>query len=184
MSLYCTFKLTDSSNNKRNALILNRLITVFISEVHRSRCIIRLLLKLLHSLKQSNPYMWTGVSRSSLARLSSRRLWRRSCWFSWDSILPLALDFVFVFLAWRLSSDFSGVSSLLLTSSMKMKRLVSPARRRFSRCLQSCSLRSLVFCITVKSCLFFSAVSKHGVLACTREFLCFLVHFIHNGTFS
>ena len=44
-----------------------------ISEVHRSS------LYLSHPLKQSYPYMWTGVSRSSLARLYSRRLWRRSC---------------------------------------------------------------------------------------------------------
>ena len=59
---YCTSKLTDSSNDKGNVLILKRLITVCISEVHRSRCIIRLLpLKLLYPLKQSNPYMWTGA---------------------------------------------------------------------------------------------------------------------------
>ena len=65
-------------------------------------------------------YMWTGVSRSSLARLFSRRLWRRSFWFSWDFVFPLVLDFVFVFVTLCLSSDCSGVSSLVRFCSRRI----------------------------------------------------------------
>ena len=133
------------ANNKGNAPMLTD-----------NCCIIRLLLKKFILWSKVIPYMWTGVSRSSIACLCSRRLRIRSCWFSWDCVLPLVLDIVFVFMAWRLSSDYSGVSrsSLLVFAHIVSEDEV--ALRLFSWCLRSCSLDSLVFCITIKSCWGFS----------------------------
>ena len=126
-----------SSNNKGNALMID--------------C----------SYLGSSPFS-TGVSSSSLncsAFLTS--FWTRSCWFSWDSVLPLVLDFVFVFVAWHLSSDCSGVSrsSLAHFCSRRLWKWSGLFLQSEDFCHDVHGVtvfRSLVFCITVKSCWVFS----------------------------
>ena len=124
--------------------------------------LIAFLLKLSDPLKQGNPYVWTVVSRSSLARLCSRRLWRRSCWFLQDSVFLAFYSWLTPFLVLDFLAQLSrsltfNPCSFLLMSSLKTKLLVSwlvsPARRLCWRCLRSLqsSLALLSFCLTGNS---------------------------------
>ena len=139
---------------KRNALILNPLIGVCVSRKF-TVALTGVLLKLSHPLKRSNPYVLTRVSRSSLACISSPHLWRRSCWFSEDSVL--------------LACFFSPMS--LLTTFSCFRAELKPSL-------------ALLFCLTVKSCsALFTLLLKTEMTLAPVRFWCFFVHSIHSGPF-
>ena len=144
------------------------------------------LLKLSHPLKQRNPFMWTGISRSSLASLCSRRLWSRSYWFLWDSGVSA---FVLNVLAWTIQESHVKVLLIFVRviSEDEVARLpglfLEPNDFAHDVCGDEVFAR-VAFLSGSQSCSallgFVHAACEDGVGACTREILVFY-RFFHSN---